>query len=691
MSVVAGTKLGRYEIRSKIGQGGMGEVYLAEDTTLRRPVAIKFISLDSMGNEEVHKRFLREAQIAAQLDHPNICIVHEVADENGRSFIVMQYVEGETLDARMKRKPLSISESVDTAAAIAAALTEAHNRGIIHRDIKPANIMITIRNQVKVMDFGLARLSQPFGFGSNLEIDAEASTQALLTTPGAIVGTVPYMSPEQVHGQPLDARTDIFSFGVVLYQMLTGVQPFAAKSPAGIISAILTREPSVVSDFVKHCPPELERIIRKCLAKDRALRYQTMSDARTDLQKLCVAHEQGGSIRAQPTAELHSNATVNGDGDVPKRPANISRRAALALATVVLAAMLVSAYALFSNASRKMNDNPSNSVAYDNYLRAKVLMTSENREDNESAMKLLERAVATDPRFALAWTELARTYYIRAFYYEPEESKELNLKAQFANEKALSIDPNLAEAYFVRGLLLWTHANRFPHAQAIESYKRALLLDPKLDEAHHQLGLVYFHVGLLDKGWTEIDKAVAINPSNTLARFRFGVIYLYRGQYEEALSFFKSTPLEKNPSLWAFQTATALFQLGRNDEALSLLDKYLHDYPKDEGGVGASVRAMIFAKTGKPREAESEIAHAIATGKDFGHFHHTAYNIASAYALLNKPEQAVQWLQTAADDGFPCYPLFANDSNLKGLRRDERFIAFMAKLKQQWERYNTTL
>ena len=415
-----------------------------------------------------------------------------------------------------------------------------------------------------------------------------------------------------------------------------------------------------------------------------------MSDARTDLEKLRVGFEQGSSVRAiQPTAEPHSNATIS--GDVTKRPANISRRAALALATVVLAAMLVSAYALFSNASRKTNDNPSNSVAYDTYLHARVLMSSENREDTESATKLLEGAVGTDPKFALAWAELARAYSIEAFYYTPEDSKELNLKAQFAIEKALSIDPNLAEAHFVRGLLLWTPANRFPHAEAIESYKRAILLNPKLDEAHHQLGVVYFHVGLLDKARTEIEKAVAINPSNTLARFRFGVIYLYRGQYEEALSVFKSTPLEKNPSLWAFQTATALFQLGRNDEALSLLDKYLHDYPKDEGGVGASVRAMIFAKTGKPREAEAEIAHAIAIGKDFGHFHHTAYNIASAYALLNKPEQAVQWLQTAADDGFPCYPLFANDSNLKGLRGDERFDAFMAKLKQQWERYNTTL
>jgi serine/threonine protein kinase len=182
-----------------------------------------------------------------------------VADENGRSFIVMQYVEGETLDARMKRKPLSISESVDTAAAIADALTEAHNRGIIHRDIMPANIMITIRDQVKVMDFGLARLSQPFGLGSNLEIDDEASTQALLTTPGTIVGTVPYMSPEQVHGQALDARTDIFSFGVVLYQMLTGVQPFAAESPR--LFRQFSPESPQTSLISSNTVPELERII----------------------------------------------------------------------------------------------------------------------------------------------------------------------------------------------------------------------------------------------------------------------------------------------------------------------------------------------------------------------------------------------------------------------------------------------
>ncbi|MCA1602434.1 MAG: serine/threonine protein kinase, partial [Acidobacteria bacterium] len=223
MTLVAGTKLGRYEIRSKIGEGGMGEVYLAEDPKLHRRVAIKFLPGDSIADDHANKRLLREAQAAAQLDHPNICAVHEVAEEDGRTFIVMPYVEGETLDVRLKAQPLGISESLAIAAQVADALAEAHAHGIIHRDIKPSNIIITPRGKARVMDFGLAKLS---AVGDALRVDAEASTQAFLTTPGAIIGTVPYMSPEQVHGQTLDARTDVFSFGVVLHEMLTRHQPF---------------------------------------------------------------------------------------------------------------------------------------------------------------------------------------------------------------------------------------------------------------------------------------------------------------------------------------------------------------------------------------------------------------------------------------------------------------------------------
>ena len=332
------------------------------------------------------------------------------------------------------------------------------------------------------------------------------------------------------------------------------------------------------------------------------------------------------------------------------------------------------------------------SAAYDSYLRGKVLVGAENRDDNQTAINLLEQAVKTDPNFAAAWAELARAYNIKSFYLAAQaEKKGLIEDAEVAVEKALALDPNLAEGHFARGLILWSHEKRFPHEQAIQSYRRALTLNPNLDEAHHQLGLIYFHIGLFDKASAELEKALEINPGNTLARYRFGVIDLYRGKYEDAIAVFKSTPLDKNPSLHAFQTATALFQLGRNDEAAALIDKYLHDYPNDEGGVGTSVKAMLLAKAGREREAEEAIKRADEIGRNFGHFHHAAYNIASAYALLKKPEKAEEWLELAADDGFPCYPLFDSDANLKNLRQDARFVTFMAKLKQQWERYNATL
>jgi len=210
--LTANTTLAHYRIVSKIGAGGMGEVYLAQDTKLDRKVAIKFLPERLVADEQARKRLVREARAAAKLDHPNICSIYEVSEDDGRSFIVMQHVEGETLDVRMKRKPLDLSESLSLASQLADALAEAHTHGIIHRDIKPSNIIITPRGQAKVMDFGLAKSLSTTG-----AIDTEAATQSLLTTPGTVIGTVPYMSPEQVTGEQLDARTDIFSFGVLLY------------------------------------------------------------------------------------------------------------------------------------------------------------------------------------------------------------------------------------------------------------------------------------------------------------------------------------------------------------------------------------------------------------------------------------------------------------------------------------------
>lgn len=432
----------------------------------------------------------------------------------------------------------------------------------------------------------------------------------------------------------------------------------------------------------------------KCWEKDRERRYHTMREVAIELETVCRECESG-TLVAPTVNRAATTIRVAATNHSASLRSFFTSRPGLALAALVMLVAVASVYALFFRSSRSVPSTSVKSVnspAYDYYLRGKVNVGSENRENNESAIKLLEQAIAADPNFAPAYAELARAYHIKAFYFAFDaDRKKLTEDSEVALEKALTLNPDLAEAHFVRGLLLWSHANRFPHEQAIQSYKRALALNPNLAEAHHQLGLVYLHIGLLDKAWEEIENALASNPGNTLARFRFGVINLYRAKYEEALAFFNSTPLDKNPALLSFQTATALLQLGRTQEASEIVEEYLNTYATDEGGTVTSVKAMLLAKAGKEREAEETIRRAVEIGKGFGHFHHTAYNIASAYALLNKPEQAIKRLEVAAADGFPCYPLFENDANLDSLRKDERFIAFMAKLKQQWERYNATL
>jgi serine/threonine-protein kinase len=358
---ISGQIIGHYKIISRIGTGGMGEVYLAQDTKLDRRVAIKFLPESLVADEQARKRLVREAQAAAKLDHPNICSVYEVGEEDGRSFIVMQYVEGETLDVRRKREPFDVSESIALAAQVADALAEAHAHAIIHRDIKPSNIIITPRGQAKVLDFGLAKLSEPTALVSGLNIDTEASTQALLTTPGTIIGTVPYMSPEQVHGQRLDARTDIFSFGVVLYELLTGHQPFAAESGAGTISAILTHEPPPLTSHTRDVPIELERIVSKSLRKNRDARYQTMRDLQIDLKHL--KEELDFERKRERSAPAKSNSEVRGIAEghpaveSTAHPATTDRwwtrafsanRRSIALAGLLLIALTTAAYFYFS-------------------------------------------------------------------------------------------------------------------------------------------------------------------------------------------------------------------------------------------------------------------------------------------------------------------------------------------------------
>lgn len=715
-----GETVGHYRILGRLGGGGMGVVYSAEDTHLGRRVAIKVLNEEMARNAVFLERFRREARVVASLNHPNIVTIYAVEEANGAPFLAMELVEGDPLSERIVSGGAPMDELLAIAIPLINALVAAHERGIVHRDLKPGNVLLGRDGRLRVLDFGLAKVNV-----LNSTPDAETAVRPEeLTEAGAVLGTRPYMSPEQVQGKPLDHRSDIFSLGVMLYELATGDRPFKGETQAELISSILRDKPREITDVRVDLSDHFGRIVRRCLEKDPTRRYQTALDLRLELEDLQRSGsdesvKRAPSVAVLPFADMSpekdqdyfcegiAEELINGLGRIENLRVisrtssfqfkgtaldvrEIGRR--LDASTILegsvrkagtrlrITAQLVNVgdgYRLWSDRFDRdmkdifaIQDEIAESIvaalevklspkerralqnvatrdveAYDFYLRGRKFFYQMNQKSFQFARQMYVKAIEIDPVYALAYAGLADC---SSFIYQYAESTEENLHAaDEASQKALELDPDLAEAHASRGLAL-SLLKSFDEAEA--EFVIAAHMNPRLFEAYYFHGRNALSQGRFDKARDLFLKASEVRPEDYQAP-RFVV---------QALIGMKAPKAEIDEAMQrALRTIEGHVALNPDDaRALYLGATMLVNLGEKERGLERARRALAV-DPGDPM---------------------ILYNVACVFSQAHEIDQAIRMLERAVDSGFGYKEWIEHDTDFDPLRPDPRYQQLLGRM-----------
>ena len=702
---MVGETILHYKIIKKLGEGGMGVVYKAEDTKLKRDVAIKFLPHQISANEEERQRFEIEAQAAAALNHPNIATIHAIETSNKEVFIVMEFIDGIELKEKISKALPSFEESLQIIEQTAQGLKAAHDKGITHRDIKSSNIMITESSQVKIMDFGLAKMKGV----------------SHITKFGTTLGTTAYMSPEQARGEQVDHRTDIWSLGVIAFELLTGKTPYEGEFEQAIIYSILNEEPKSVLSLRKDVPLKIDQIVMKMLSKNKEYRYQNIKELLLDLNDLKLKDNQSGKDKGKKTIAVLPFENISPDKDADyfaegladELTANLSKIKEIKLVASTntmkykgtdkdiktLGRELAAGFVMLGSVRKFKDDlrisvklldveqesqlwgenykgkledvfdiqekvakeivdalrvnlsltekvvlskrSTVNAEAFDNYLQARDFLYRRTKSNVKIAIQLFQKAIEFDGRYAAAYAGLGEAY---ANFYQNFESKEIWLD------------------------------------KAIEASLKALTFDSTLSEAYSALALTYFYKKSNDDAFVAGKKAIELDPNSYTGHWILGRLLLRTDRYGEAAESFKKV-IELNPDFYsAYNDLTIVYERLKDHErstemrekVLETISRHLIKHPDDARG--HLFYAVSLAQKGKSDEAREEAKKALEINPTDPLMQ---YNASCFYSQMGDKKLAIESLKNAFAAGYQDYEWVKRDSDLENIRQEPEFIELM--------------